>query len=277
MNADGLDPSLREKFDNLRAILSDMQEVLVAFSGGVDSTFLLAVAHDVLGDGVTAVTATSAIHPGWETQEAEDFARGLNVRHLLIRSDEMDNPAFTGNPPDRCYICKKTIFSRLLQLARERGIPYVVDGANVGDDADYRPGSRATAELGIRSPLKEAGLDKPEIRRLSRLMELPTWEKPAWACLASRFPYETEITPEALKQVGRAEEHLRSLGLTQVRVRHHGALARIEVLPEDIHRLASPELRERITSRLRELGYAYVALDLVGYRTGSLNEILQKA
>jgi uncharacterized protein len=269
-----LSVALERKYARLRRILEDMGRVLVAYSGGVDSTLLLKVAHDALGRGTAAVTAASVIHPAWETHEAREIARGIGASLRVLQVEPLEDRAFARNPPERCYHCKKRLFSRFLKIARSRGIPWVLDGSNADDTGDFRPGARALTELGIRSPLKEAGLTKGEIRRLSRFLELPTADKPALACLASRFPYGTRIDEESLKRVGEAEDFLRGLGFDQVRVRHHGSVARLEVDPALIPKLARADVRGAISRGLKKLGYAYVALDLDGYRTGSLNETL---
>ncbi len=266
--------ALSEKYDRLKALLRELERVLVAFSGGVDSSFLLKVARDELGENVLAVIATSETYPEKEIQDAVLLAESMNVDYRVIQSCEMENPDFVANPPDRCYHCKRELFSRMQAVADKEGIPHVLDGANFEDTGDYRPGSRAAEELKVRSPLKEIGFVKDEIRELSRHLGLTTWDKPAMACLSSRFPYYTRIHSEALGQIEQAEEYLRSLGLSQLRVRHHETIARIEVPKEDIARLMDPQLREAVVHRLKELGYAYVTLDLAGYRTGSLNETL---
>ena len=270
-----LPPATERSYARLQSILKDMGRVLVAFSGGVDSTLVLKAAHDALGRGAAAVTAASVIHPVWETREARDIARGIGVPLRVLRVEPLDDDAFAGNPPERCYHCKRKIFARFQDIARSRGIPWVLDGTNADDAGDFRPGMKALAELGIRSPLKEAGLAKAEVRRLSRYLGLPTAAKPALACLASRFPYGTKIDKGSLERVGKAEDLLRKLGFGQVRVRHHGAVARLEVEPAMIPRLAQADVRGKISRGLKKLGYAYVALDLDGYRTGSLNETLK--
>lgn len=264
----------QKKYVRLQALLQEMGRVLIAFSGGVDSTFLLKVAHDVLGEQILAVIATSDTYPRKEIQGAVRLAEDMGVAYRVVPSCEMENPDFTRNPPDRCYYCKKELFSQLQKIAAQNDFPFVLDGANFEDRRDFRPGSKAAQELLIRSPLQEAGLLKQEIRDLSRMLGLPTWNKPAMACLSSRFPYYSEIKVSALKQIEQAEEYLRSLGLVQLRVRHHDDLARIEVPAEDIARLLEPGLRDKIVARFKELGYTFITLDLAGYRTGSLNEIL---
>ena len=263
------------KLDALRSALRDFGSAAVAFSAGVDSTFLLRVAHEVLGDRVMAVTARSRSFPAREIDEAAAFCRAEGVRHVILDSEELDVPGFAENPPDRCYHCKKALFGKMLEFARENGLAAVLEGSNLDDDGDYRPGRRAIRELGVRSPLHEAGLTKAEIRALSREMGLQTADKPSFACLASRFPYGERITAEGLDRVGRAEDWLRGAfpDIGQLRVRcHGGTVARIEVAPADISRLAARAAD--IAAALRTFGFTYVSLDLQGYRTGSLNEAL---
>jgi len=262
------------KFNVLKSSLEEMGTVLVAFSGGVDSSFLLKTAQDILGDRVLAVIAKSETYPEKEQEEAVRLAEKWNVRLKIIRTDELDNPEFVQNPPTRCYFCKNELFSKLKEIASSEGIPYVCDGANYEDLDDFRPGAKAAMELGVRSPLKEAGLVKDEIREISKWMDLPTWNKPSLACLSSRFPYNSEIDRDSLKQIDQAEDYLRSKGFTQVRVRHHGQIARIEVEPDKIVVLMDPELRRDVVENLKAFGYSYVTIDLVGYRTGSMNEPL---
>jgi len=265
------------KLKKLDGILRGMQGVLVAFSGGVDSTFLLKTASDVLGKNVLAVTALSPSFPAAEQKSARELARSLGVRHRIIRSHELSIPAFVKNPPNRCYYCKKDLFTRLLNIAHRENIPWVADGSNSDDAHDFRPGSRAARELGIRKPLAEAHLGKSEIRLLSRKMGLTTSDKPAAACLSSRLPYGETITAGKLRQIGRAEEFLRALGFTQVRVRHHGIIARIEVPADEMGHFMERGIQAKVTRRLRSLGYQYVTLDLLGYRTGSMNEVIKKS
>ena len=266
---------MKAKLTSLERRLSSLGSAVIAYSGGLDSTFLAKVAHDVLGQKALAVTACSETYPIREQEKALETAREIGLRHRLIQTSELEIPGFTDNPVDRCYFCKNELFSTLRKTAAEEGLLHILDGTTADDLGDLRPGRRAAAEFGVISPLLEAGLKKTEIRVLSKKLGLPTWDKPASACLASRIPYQSAITPEKLRQIELAEEHLRSLGIVQCRVRHHGEVARIEVAAEDIPRVCGP-LRLEIVSCLRSLGFIYVTVDLSGYRPGSMNEVLGK-
>jgi len=268
-----MDKALQGKRDRLAGILRELGGVVVGFSGGVDSTFLLAFAVEVLGDRALGVTATSETYPERERREAEALARSMGARHRIIVSEELDVPGFADNPKNRCYFCKKELFGKLREVADAEGLPHVLDGSNADDRGDYRPGRQAARELGVRSPLDEAELTKQDIRELSKVMGLPTWDKPAFACLSSRFPYGVRITKEKVTQVGRAEEGLREMGFRVLRVRHHGDVARIELGPEEFDRAVNG-LRDQVVEVVKAAGYAYVALDLQGYRTGAMNEVL---
>lgn len=266
--------STGDKRRKLKTYLKSLGSVAVAFSGGVDSTFLLKTAQEVLGDKVIAVTVNPYSLPGRELEAAGTFCEKTGIRHFICDFNELAIDGFSENPPNRCYLCKKELFGKIIEIAREQNIAHVAEGSNMDDEGDYRPGMAAVAELGIESPLRKAGLYKKEIRALSREMGLPTWEKPSFACLSSRFAYGERITEEKLAMVERAEQLLFDRGFHQVRVRIHDRMARIEVLPGDLERLAEKETREEIVSKLKSYGFTYVSMDLEGYRTGSMNEAL---
>ena len=262
------------KLVRLKEIIADYGSLAVGFSGGVDSSFLIAVAHEVLGDRLIAVTGVDASIPEREVKEAKAFCEERGIRQITCTVDPFKDESFRNNAPDRCYFCKHGIFSEIKRIAGENGIEYVAEGSNMDDLGDYRPGLKAVEELGVKSPLREAGMYKADIRRISNAMGLPTWSKPAYACLASRFVYGEEITEEKLHMIDRAEQFLIEHGFLEERVRMHGNVARIEVPPADIPRLASDEIRTAVYDEFRKLGFMYVALDLKGYRTGSMNATL---
>ena len=265
-----------QKLEELKRYIASFDGIAVAFSGGVDSTFLLKVCHDVLGDRCIAITAQSESFPAREMDEAAAFCEKENIRQVLFRSGETELEQYVSNPKDRCYHCKHLLFSKMKQIASKQGVTAVAEGSNMDDLGDYRPGLRAIEELEVISPLREARLYKSEIRALSKEMGLPTWSKQSFACLASRFVYGERITPEKLRMVGHAEEVLCDMGLAQYRVRIHGSMARIEVLPSDFECILREENRERIIREFRKTGFTYVTMDLMGYRTGSMNEVLSQ-
>ena len=267
--------TLQKKLTELEAILAPYESALVAFSGGVDSSLALAIASRALPKSrVLAVTSNNETYLPSELDLAREFAESLGVEHLVVNTRELDDPNYASNPTNRCYFCKSTLYTDLAKLAEDKGYACVVDGANKDDEGDYRPGRKAARELGVVSVLSAAGMTKADVRGLAKYLGLPTWDKPALACLSSRFPYGQEITPEKLSQVARAEEFLRREGFQQVRVRHHGEIARLEVGPEELERAFA--MREKITAELLDAGFLYVTLDLAGYKSGSLNAALKK-
>ncbi|MEE9603953.1 MAG: ATP-dependent sacrificial sulfur transferase LarE [Candidatus Scalindua sp.] len=265
---------VEEKLLKLKKIVKDLESVVVAFSGGVDSTLVAKVCYDVLKDNSMAVTARSETYPDFEFEEAKGLAKEIGIRHLVLNTSELAIEGFASNPPNRCYFCKTELFEKLKDIAKQHRFLHVADGANLDDMEDYRPGLEASKELGVKSPLKEADMTKKDVREASKMLNLPNWNKPAYACMSSRFPYGQSITEEKLKMVSEAEKYLRGLGLEQFRVRHHETIARIEVLPEDIHILTNSSTRDELLSKFKEIGFTYVTLDLEGYRSGSMNEVL---
>ncbi|MBU3159188.1 ATP-dependent sacrificial sulfur transferase LarE [Clostridium frigoris] len=265
---------LNLKFQKLKDSIQDLGSVAIAYSGGVDSTFLLKVSADILGDKVIAITAKSTTYPEREFKEAVKYIGDIGAKHIVIISEELEIEGFAKNPIDRCYFCKKELFSKVRKVADDNNINAVLDGSNADDVSDYRPGMKAANELKVISPLKDAGLTKDNIRELSKRLGLPTWNKPAFACLSSRFPYGNEITVEKLSMVERAEQFLLDLGFRQIRVRHHGDIARVEVNAQERSKFFSTEMMDKVANELKIIGFKYVTLDLLGYRTGSMNEVL---
>ncbi|KEZ90930.1 MULTISPECIES: ATP-dependent sacrificial sulfur transferase LarE [Clostridia] len=265
----------KQKYEKLKGYLQDLGSVAIAFSSGVDSTFLLKCAHDVLGNKVIAVTARSCSFPKRELDEAAAFCKKEGIAHIICDSEELEIDGFSKNPPNRCYLCKQELFTKIWKVAKEHGIDHVAEGSNMDDNGDYRPGLIAVAELDVKSPLRYAELSKQEIRQLSKEMELPTWNKQSFACLSSRFPYGEEINIPRLTMIDKAEQFLLDMGFGQVRVRYHGKLARIETDADGFSIMLSLNNREKIHCAFKELGFTYITLDLLGYRTGSMNEMLK--
>lgn len=274
-NNEGISEELQKKLENLKKYIAGLGSLAVGFSGGVDSSLLVAVAHEVLGDRLIAVTGADASVPERELNEAVAFCKERGIRHIVCNVDPLKEEGYRNNSPDRCYFCKHGIFTEVRKIALENGIEYMAEGSNVDDIGDYRPGLRAAAELSVKSPLREAGLTKSEIRIISKVMGLPTWSKPAYACLASRFVCGEEITEEKLHMIDRAEQFLIEHGFFEERVRMHGNIARIEVPPEDIPGLAADEIREAVYDKFREIGFLFVTLDMKGYKSGSMNATLK--
>lgn len=271
-----IDQLLLEKYNKLKQDLTFYKRVSVGFSSGVDSTFLLFAAKEALGENVIAVTGESESFPKREYMEASEFCKKYGIRQIIVYPGELKIEEYVKNPPNRCYICKKTLFTKIIEVSKENDVYTVLEGSNLDDMGDYRPGLQAIKELGVKSPLRENGFTKAEIRELSDYFNLPTSDKPAYACLASRFPYGENITAEKLSMVDKAEQCLIDMGYKQVRVRIHGDIARIELMPEDFESFMKKEVREKVNMELKKIGFSYVSLDLQGYRTGSMNEKILK-
>ena len=271
-----MDRELLLKYEKLKEYMVAFGSMAVAFSSGVDSTFLLYAAKEALGDKAIAVTASLHSTPQREIDEAKDYCAQMGIKHYIVTTNELEIEGFADNPPNRCYLCKRGIFEKIIDIANSNGITTVAEGSNLDDNGDYRPGLQAIAELGIKSPLRDIGFTKKEIRDLSEYFNIPTWNKPSFACLSSRIPYGETITAEKLKMVEKAEQCLFDLGFSQLRVRVHRDVARIELIPEDIPRFMDEKLRKNVYDKFKEFGFSYVALDLLGYRTGSMNEAIGK-
>ncbi|QEK13367.1 ATP-dependent sacrificial sulfur transferase LarE [Crassaminicella thermophila] len=267
--------NLQQKYTNLKNIIKNFKKVAIAFSGGVDSTFLAKVCKDTLDENAIAITIHAAIHSNREIEEAKALAKKIGIKHILLEKDVLELNAFKQNPNNRCYLCKKEIFTQIKEIAKNNGIDYVLDGSNLDDLGDYRPGLKALEELDIKSPLKEAKLKKEEIRILSKQLNLPTWQKPAFACLATRFPYGEMITKEKLKKVEQAENYLMDLGFKQFRVRYHENMARIEVDPEERVKFFDISFMDQVSEKFKSFGFKYVSLDLQGYKMGSMNATIK--
>ncbi len=268
--------SKRSKIKDLEGILKELGSVVVAFSGGLDSTFILKIAKDTLNGRVVAVTARSETYPLSEFKESKHLAKSIGAPQIVIKTDELKKKNFSSNPPQRCYWCKSELFKKMEQVRRRLKFNHIIDGTNLSDKDDFRPGARAEEEFNVKRPLLEAGFTKPEIRKYSKQLGLPTYSKPAMACLASRFPYYSEITGKKLEAIEKAEEYLKSLNFCWIRVRHHDEIVRIEVGKNEIDRFFSKQIRDKVVKKFKQLGFRYVTLDIEGYRTGSMNEVLEK-
>lgn len=269
-----MDKALLDKYGRLKDYLASLGSVAVAFSSGVDSTFLLYAAKEALGDHAIAVTASSCSFPERELKEAKEYCQKMGIRHFVIKSEELEIEGFSHNPKNRCYLCKHELFEKIGALAKEQGINEIAEGSNLDDNGDYRPGLQAVAELGVKSPLRHIGFTKQEIRELSQYLNIPTWNKQSFACLSSRFPYGDLINEKKLKMVDRAEQLLLDMGFHQLRVRIHGDVARIELLPDEFPKFMEEKTRLSVYKKFKEYGFSYVTLDVLGYRMGSMNETL---